>query len=157
MSYVVTCGPIVLIVCPERFDETFTPSIARDFEPIFARGWPFAVVTETSRIGHMPDAIVRKQLAAWMTRPDVLERQAKLNVGSSTIVSNGAMRAMMTALYWLWTPPTPQHAARDLDEACTWSIAKLTACDARLVTDENALRARVRLAAPRPPAISAAP
>ena len=58
------------------------------------------------------------------------------------------MRAVMTALYWLWTPPTPQHAARDLDEAMTWSIAKLRAADPRLVPDEALLKAQVRLAAP---------
>jgi hypothetical protein len=38
-------------------------------------------------------------------------------------VKNALMRGTLQALYWLWTPPSPQHAARDFDEAWVWCLS----------------------------------
>ena len=76
----------------------------------------------------------------------VVERQRQLNVGSSTVVSNAAMRGVLTALYWLWTPPTAQHAARDLDDAVTWCLVRLAAEKVAAGLPEAELRRRVKAA-----------
>ena len=148
MSRVVHCGSIVLIICPPKLDEKFVDELSREFDKIFARRQRFACITDTSLLTSMPDAVNRKHLANWISRPDIQAVQTELNVGSSTILESTAMRAVMTALYWLWTPPTPQHAAKDLDEALTWSVSKLVAADPRLVPNEAILKAQVRMAAP---------
>lgn len=144
MRVVHVVGPVVVVVCPPRLDEGFVQELAGSFEPILSGDRRFACITETAAIGELPDAKNRKRLAQWMNRGDVRERQKGLNVGSSTLIYNGAMRAVATALYWLWTPPTPQHAAGSTDEALDWSLAQLSASGTRFEEPEGAIRARVR-------------
>ena len=118
--------PIVVLVCPARFDVPWVESLGREFDAVFARGERFAVVTETSLVGAMPGALERKALANWASRADQLALQKRFNVGSSTVVRNALTRGVMQAIYWMWTPPSPQHAAKDFDDAFSWSLTMAT-------------------------------
>jgi len=143
MRVVHPLGSVVVIACPPRFDDAFVSSLATEFDVIFAGSSRFTVITDTSRIVDLPDAKMRKLLADWMNRDSVRKHQERLNVGSSTVLRNAAMRAIVTALYWLWTPPTPQHAARDTDEALDWCVARLRDANVPLGMDEATIRARL--------------
>lgn len=145
MRVVHPVGSVVVVLCAGRLDDAFIHSLANQFEPILSGDSRYACITDTSNLVELPDARRRKSLADWMNRVDVESRQRVLNVGSSTVVCNTAVRAMLTALYWLWTPPTPQHAARDAGDALDWSIAKLRASNVPLGGEEMEIRARVRM------------
>lgn len=145
MRAVHSLGPVVVIVCPERIDDVFVRALAHDFEPILCGDARYACITDTTRLLELPGPKQRKVLADWMNRTDVGDRQKVLNVGSSTLIQSAPMRAILTALYWLWTPPTPQHASRDVDDALDWCVSMLARDKVPLGTDEAHLRARVRM------------
>jgi len=116
---------MVLLVCPRAFDASWVAQLDSGFRDVFARRTPFALVTDTTAVASMPGPLERKALTDWASRPDQLALQKELNVGSSTVVKSALMRGGLQALYWFWTPASPQHAARDFDEAWAWCLAKL--------------------------------
>jgi hypothetical protein len=122
---VTSSWPLVVLVCPSVLDARWVDQLGPSFEDVFARKQPFALITDSSALRSVPAARERRLLADWAGRPDQLALQKQFNVGSSTIVKNAIMRGTLQALYWLWTPPAPQHAARDFDEAWTWCLAML--------------------------------
>lgn len=125
--------PVVIIMGPRHWDPAWIHAIDRRLTAdVFGRKQPYALITDTRPIENVPGAKERKVLAEWLTRPDQLASTKRWNVGSSTIVKNAVMRGSLQALYWLWTPATPQHAARDLDEAWAWCIEALAARDVAL-------------------------
>jgi len=125
-TVVVTASwPVLVLVCPPKFEAAWVDEVSRSFEHVFARKEPFALITDSSAVASIPSARERKLLADWASRPDQLRLQKEYNVGSSTIVKNAVMRGTLQALYWLWTPASPQHASKDLDEAWDWCIAML--------------------------------
>jgi hypothetical protein len=82
---------------------------------------PFVTVTDMRRVHSMPPADTRKQIADWMQTHAKTTRA----VGAVVIVDNPIMRGALTALYWLFTPPTPQAAVKDWREAHAWALEQL--------------------------------
>jgi hypothetical protein len=120
VTLVTTGWPVVVLVCPPRFDAAWVAELDAKFAPVFAKKERFALVTDSSPVVALPSAVERKQLTAWTSRPDQIALQKRFNVGSSTIVKNAVMRGTLQALYWFWTPGSPQHASRDFDDAWSW-------------------------------------
>lgn len=87
------------------------------------RRQPFVTVTDSRRIRSIPPADVRKYIADWMK----LHAKTSRAVGAVTILDSALMRGALTALYWLFTPPTPQEYAKDWREAHTWALSRLHA------------------------------
>ncbi len=141
-------GAIVLMRCPLRLDAAYIAAMSRDYEEVFRTSGRFAALIDTSALSELPGPTERKLLAGWMNDPHVQSKQKVLNVGSSTVITGAAMRSVLTALYWLWTPPTPQHAARDLSDGLDWCIAQLAAAKEPLGLAEAELRKRVLAAQP---------
>lgn len=150
--------PVVVLVCPERFDEGFVHSLEVDFARIFERRQRFALITDTRRLVEIPKPRERKLLTDWAARKDQLENQKTWNAGSSTIVQNALFRTVLQGLYWVWTPPAPQHAAKDEIDALTWCVQILAKEGIALPISEAALREIVkremtRQGSYRPPAL----
>ena len=132
--------PVLVLVCPPTFAPSWIAELESSFTEVFARDEPFALVTDTSAVNSIPNARDRKLLTTWANRPDQLALQKRLNVGSSTIVKNAVLRGTLQALYWLWTPAAPQHAARDFDDAWGWCLAMLEKREVKLPMPERELR-----------------
>lgn len=148
--------PIVVLSLPERFDETFVPTLDAGFARVFERKQRFALITDTRRIVELPKARERKALTDWASRPDQLLNQKTWNAGSATIVQNGIFRTVLQGLYWVWTPPAPQYAAKDEDDALTWCMQLLAKEGIALPMSESAMRElchreMVRKGSHRPP------
>lgn len=136
--------PIVVLVCPQRFDEGFVNALGPDFARIFARQKRFALITDTRPIIEVPKPRERKQLAEWANQPDQLVNQRAWNAGSATIVQNALFRTVLQGLYWVWTPPAPQFAAKDDGDALTWCAARLAKEGIELPISEPAMRDIIR-------------
>jgi hypothetical protein len=136
---VTSSWPIVILVCPRTFGPAWVSDLETGFRDVFERRSPFALVVDTTAVTSLPAALERKAMTDWASRPDQLALQKELNVGSSTIVKNAVMRGSLQALYWLWTPASPQHAARDFDDAWNWCLSMLEKRDVR-VDEPRALR-----------------
>jgi hypothetical protein len=140
-TVVVTASwPVLVLVCPPKFEARWVDDVSRSFDDVFARKEPFALITDTSAVASIPSARERKLLGDWASRPDQLRMQKAYNVGSSTIVRNTIMRGTLQALYWIWTPASPQHASKDLDEAWAWCISMLAERDVPLGASPRELR-----------------
>jgi hypothetical protein len=117
--------PVVLVDCPERLSRETVTTLADAFDRIFDRREKFAVMVDTSRVRHVPDAPWRKAMAEWMNDEAFKAKQSRYNVGSANVLRSAPMRGALTALNWLWKPPTPQGYPADLLEAVDWCIARL--------------------------------
>jgi hypothetical protein len=122
----VTSGwPIAILSPPAVLDGTWLTQLDTHVKACFARRERYAVITDLRPLKAFPDARERRALAAWAGRPEQAELQKRWNVCSSTIVRNALVRGGLQALFWLWTPATPQHVAGDLDEAWAWCVREL--------------------------------
>jgi hypothetical protein len=143
-AVLITTGwPVVVLVCPTRLDASWIADLDRKFAPVFARRERFAVITDTAPLASMPSAIERKLLTEWASRPDQAALQKRYNVGSATIVQNPIVRGTLQALYWFWTPGSPQNASRDFDDAWAWCIGQLEAAKVPLALPAAELKSRV--------------
>jgi len=124
-TLVLASWPVAILVLPEQLDEGAVRDLMAQMDGLYARRQLYALITDTRRLGTVPRALERKLITDWLTRPDQIANQQQWNVGASTIVSNALVRGALQAIYWVWTPPNPQHAARDLDEAWTYCVRML--------------------------------
>jgi hypothetical protein len=122
---IATAWPVVLMVCPPELSSGWLEALDAGFAAAFAREQPFAVLADTSRMTSIPSARDRARMAEWASKPAHIELQKRYCVGTATIVQNALMRGTMQAIFWLYTPPAPQNAVRDFDEAWRWCIGKL--------------------------------
>jgi hypothetical protein len=132
--------PIIVLSMPQRLDEAFVHRLEANFELVFARKQRFALITDTRALIEIPKARERKLLTDWASRPEQLLNQKTWNAGSSTIVQNTLFRTVLQGLYWVWTPTSPQHAARDDEDAFTWCAQLLAKEGIALPMSEAATR-----------------
>jgi hypothetical protein len=121
--------PLVILRCPAAFDLRAAEALQRGLERLFARQQKFSLVCDIRPITRVPDAVVRKRLADVMNLPHVREGQTRWQLGSANIVDSAPLRAALTALLWLWTPPTPMANVAGMDDAVQWSLDRLRAAN----------------------------
>lgn len=122
-----SCWPLVIVTMPQQVDMESLPHLAHFYEQCFARRERFACVTDTSPLRSIPNAVWRRKLADWLNAPAFREKNRLYNVGSATILTWAPARATLTAIQWLWVPPSPQYYAADLRSAVDWCVARLQA------------------------------
>lgn len=110
-------------------------------EAMLQRRERFAMITDGSAVRGIPGPVERRRLTDWLARAEVNEALRKYSLGSSTIVASPLARGALQAIYWLWTAPNPQHAARDLDDAWKWVVARFAEAGEALPGGADALRA----------------
>lgn len=132
--------PIVVVAAPRRLTVASMEAMFARIEPIYARGEPYALITDTRQVSGVPGAVERKRLAEILARPVHVVGQEKWNIGSATILNSAILRGAMQAMYWLWTPPRPHCAARDFDEAWTFCVRLLEQRGVTLAAKERELR-----------------
>jgi hypothetical protein len=125
-AHVITSSwPVVVIVGPAHWEAGWVQDLDKQMGALFARRERFAIITDTRPITSVPGAAERKPLTEWLRRPEHLRNQARWNVGSATLMTSAVMRGALQAIYWVWTPASPQMAAKDLDEAWNWCVELL--------------------------------
>lgn len=94
---------------------------------VLGRGQRFASLVDGSRATAPPSAAQRKMIADWEKAQ--LDRGVKFNVGVAMALSNPLVRGGLTALHWLFPPPTPTVVLPTFDEAYDWCVGRLAAHD----------------------------
>ena len=122
-----SCWPLVIATMPQKVSLDSLHTLEQFYERCFARRERFASVTDTTALRSLPDAVWRKRLADWLNAPAFRERNRLYNVGSATILTWAPVRATLTAIQWLWEPPSPQYYASDMRSAVDWCVERLQA------------------------------
>jgi hypothetical protein len=136
--------PLVITTSPPAPGPESIDTLVAYFDVCFQRRERFALVTDSRQVVTMPDAIWRKRLADWMNEPTFRQRSARYNVGSAVVLTSGPVRATLTAVTWLWKPPTPQHYCSSMDDAVAWCVGKLEAAGIAINAPIRALQASLR-------------
>jgi len=117
--------PLILVTNPRRFDEAVIRAMNDEYERIWERGERYAIVSHVERTTEPTTAGGRRLLAEWAGRPRVRRMSRELCVGTATVVPNPIARGGLTALLWLWTPPSPHQAVATTEEAVDWCLARI--------------------------------
>lgn len=66
----------------------------------------------------------RQMVAEWNKAN--AEKLAKYRVGLVLVTRSAVLRGMITAVYWVFTPPFPYKAVDSIDSAFVWARERLT-------------------------------
>lgn len=119
-----TMFPAVVLTCPRELDAASIDSLGEGLHRLLERREKFVMICDTRGTG-VPDALVRKRLADLMNRAELQERQSRYQLGTVNIIESFGVRAALTALRWLWTPPNPMTSVATFPEAAVWAIERL--------------------------------
>lgn len=125
MRFIDSTFPLVVCVGGEVYDDTELKEMREGFERYFERGERYAVINYSPPSAKLPDAKMRGKIAEWANDPHVREQSAKWCVASATVVQSALMRGAMTAILWLWKPPSPQRTVSTPEEAVDYCLFML--------------------------------
>lgn len=134
--------PIVVSAHPTSAGPTAVAHVLAAYEANFARERRFAFITRSLPGGTRLTAHDRLKIAEWANTPRVRELTRRWVVCSAAIVAGRLERGTMTALLWLWTPPSPHSTCATSEEAVGFCLARLEA--AGLVRDDQRARLQAR-------------
>lgn len=119
--------PIQVLTSAPRLTGDSILDLEVALERCFSHRTRFVLVCDLREVAAVPDALVRKRIAELMNRADIRDRQARFQVASVNIFASAPVRAAVTALLWLWSPPTPMAAVGSWEEAMTEALARARA------------------------------
>lgn len=131
--------PLVLCLGPDVWNDEAVNDLAAGSERLFARGERYALITcspDKSEMG----ARERKLITDWSNKPHVREKSRQFCIGSSTVVRSALHRGALTAIFWLWKPPSPHEAASTPEAAVDWCLDRLVSAEIPLPRSRDALR-----------------
>ena len=131
--------PLVLCLGPDVWNEEAVNDLAAGSERLFARGERYALITCSAEKSEM-GARTRKLITDWTNTPQVREKSRLLCIGSSTVVRSALHRGALTAIFWLWKPPSPHEAASTPEQAVDWCLDRLVAANMSLPRSREVLR-----------------
>ncbi len=88
--------------------------LAQLFTESRAAGERFAQVTDLSGVVNIPSATQRRQAAQWVKR--TADDMAACSVGGVAVTPSAIIRGIVTAIWWIQTPPTPVAMVATRDE-----------------------------------------
>ena len=90
----------------------------RGFALAFERGGPFVTWMDARDIHQVPAPAIRRAVAEWMN--SIEGSMKEHNVGSCNLLRSPIMRGVITAIFWIYTPPVPQGTPSSEEEAIRW-------------------------------------
>jgi len=119
--------PLLVLVGPQRMASAEVDEMLKGFDRYFERGERYALLTVMPRGIQLPGARERKQMVDWASSATVRDFTAKLCVGAATLVTNPLMQGALTAILWLWKPPSPHAAVRSVSDGLDFCLERLAA------------------------------
>jgi hypothetical protein len=117
--------------------------VTQVYRACLAAGEKCAHITDISRATNIPPATQRRMAGEWVKQNRELMRVAC--AGGGAVTPSAIIRGIVTAIYWIQTPPTPQVIVATLDEAMVASIKHLE--DARVPLPPDVKKLRDEIAA----------
>jgi hypothetical protein len=136
--------PLLLVRMPPIMNVTAIASIIQGFERVLARKERFALVADCSPIVKFPAALERRMLTDWLGQEARIEKEKLYTVATGVVLTSGAMRAFVSALYWVRRPPTPQVFKATQGEAVEWCCDRIVEAGLPFTPALAALRAEHR-------------
>ncbi|MBC7173467.1 MAG: hypothetical protein H5U40_13590, partial [Polyangiaceae bacterium] len=116
--------PLVITTMHDGVTDADYEAYFAEFEArVLSRGSHFASLVDASRLTEPPTAAQRKKIADWQEAE--LERGTQFNVCVAMVLTNRIVRGALTALHWVFPPPTPTTAISTYDEAHAWCLSRL--------------------------------
>jgi hypothetical protein len=146
--------PVVLLEVTEHraTDDDLRAALGR-FEAIMREACKsrekFSLVTDLSRLRHLPPASQRKIAADWVNSTSELQKIT--NLGGANVTPSAIIRGIVTAIYWLAKPPTPAAFVATREEAMHQAIRWLEEAGTLLPPSLLVLRDKLRQEVPERP------
>ena len=145
MEFSDTAWPLVIVRLPAAMnDPQVVQQLTRQFDRAYARGERFAAVIDCSGVAKFPGAVERKMLTDWLSDEQRAARERQTSVGSALVLTSGTMRAVVSAMYWIKRPTTPQVWKGTSAEAIDWCCERLREGGVSLTPAIETLRVRQR-------------
>jgi hypothetical protein len=139
--------PIMLMEMTEHraSDDDLRAALAR-FEEIMREAYKsrekFSLVTDLSRLRHLPPPSQRKIAADWVNSTSELQKIT--NLGGANVTPSAIIRGIITAIYWLARPATPAAFVATREEAMQQAIRWLEDAGALLPPSVLVLRDKLQ-------------
>jgi hypothetical protein len=129
--------PLVVQRFRQGFDDADVEHMFRQFEFLFLSGRRYALLVYTDPGPKVMTARQRKMVADWGKAH--IEQIRRVNVASAVVIESALVRGALTALTWLFEPPTPQKLVRTLREGLDFCVASLISADVMVPDNVRAL------------------
>jgi hypothetical protein len=126
MRFIDDWFPLLVVLQNARFGESEMKALTAGYESYFRRNERYAVLTVSPGNFVPPGAKERKLVADWLSDPRVRDASSRLCVGSGTVFPSAVVRGALTALMWLWKPPSDFHLVSTAEEGLEHCVARLT-------------------------------
>ena len=114
--------PLVIdVMSGESHDEDIARYIAAHKE-LLDRKQIYAAVLD-ARAGKMMSAPHRKQIADWLKSDKA--RLEQFHASLAFVAASAILRGILTAVYWVAPPPYPYKIFEHIDDAKTWTLARI--------------------------------
>jgi hypothetical protein len=154
MQFIGDTFPLLMCIAPRRYDAASVQQMADAFEPYYARGERYAVLSVQPPDSIAPGPAERKLITDWVSSRRVRENAARLCVGAAAVTPGSVLRGALTAIMWFWTPPFPLKPVATSVEGIEFCVAQLLQAGVSLQQDEEMLKRKAAeaLASILPPA-----
>jgi len=134
-------APLIYVRVHGTVRDSDVAEAAAVFDRIFLRGEKFTSLADIRDLTGIPGAAERKAIADWMRR---IEPEMKRHcVGAGNLMKSSVVRGAMTAIYWLFEPPVPQHYPATLEDGIDWCVQRLAAAGVDAAPNRASLLADV--------------
>jgi hypothetical protein len=145
LEFIDTTWPLVVVRLPAAMnDPRVVEQFTRQFNRVYARGERFAAMIDCSSVSKFPGAVERKMLTDWLSDERRVAQERQTTLGSALVLTSGTMRAVVSAMYWIKRPTTPQVWKGTSAEAIDWCCERLREAGVPLTPAIEALRVRQR-------------
>jgi hypothetical protein len=118
MSFAAREGPLLVVHPPAQLSDVIVDTVLAELEAHLQCGDPYVLVFDLSTTG-MPTPTQRRKLAEHMTTHEAAIRQRVM--GLAIVAPNAVVRGIVTALFWLATPPIQHCLCASRSEASAWA------------------------------------
>jgi hypothetical protein len=127
VRFIDDCFPLIVTISAPVFDAAEVRAMADGFEPYFARGEQYAVLSAQSRNAPVPGARERKMIAEWANHPRTLDFSRRLCVGSAVVVGNPLTRATLSIIMSIWKPASPFQPVSTVEKGLDYCLGRIHA------------------------------
>jgi hypothetical protein len=132
--------PLVLVTCPVSPNEANVREMFARLHDVRQKCMRHGIVMDTRPVREVADAKLRKVLVD-LTKASADDTR-RWCVSTAVVVESALVRGAMTAIAWVFPPPTPTLTVATLREGVDWCCAKLEAEGIQLSADTALYRER---------------
>jgi hypothetical protein len=144
LQFIDETWPLLIVRMPPTMNATAIAGVIQGFERVLNRQERFVLLTDCSAIVKFPAALERRMLTDWLGQDARIAMEKRFTVATAVVLTSGAMRAFVSALYWVRRPATPQVFKATVAEALEWCCDRMTEAGLPLTPPIQQLRAEHR-------------